>query len=215
MTIPLFEKNLSGTTITDEPIYCDEAYVINGTTYYRGFMSYVGTQVLWGTSSANYGVWTAPAKGGTRKNVIFAGEPTAADVLVDVVNGTVISTTSTTYYMRYIAIAPLRHNATNITLDFTDQLLSGTSGSIRSFTMPYYGQFRGYSWNVYGTYPSAECFFNISNGTDNQSFSISGSGVCGAGDFSGVLKLTKNQTMTLSVDDGLDIGGFTIYIWQL
>ena len=212
--------SVSGEDRTDERVACTEAIVINSTTYYRGYLSYIGNRNIAGNTSATYGVWTAASKDGDRLNVLISGPPSGATEPTDVntisydpQNGMAYTTTSRTVYFRYRGHGPLVHANSDLVINMADAVAA--DGSAVTFYTGIEGELRHYARayafaNINSTAPTTNVTVAITNGTESYNLTIPTTGAASVAEFTDILKVMPSETLTLSAADGYDLHGWTI-----
>lgn len=93
-------------TMTDEKVVCDEPI---GGGLYMGHILGLAPSAIYGASNTLNGAWTGTSKSGTRQTIIAAGDPSANQLLLDIMTGRVISPSSQTVYFNYQLYARLFH----------------------------------------------------------------------------------------------------------
>lgn len=208
----LKEQNLAGVDVIDEIVRCNEAVVCpDGVTRYRGYLCCTADSNVQGNDSVSYGVWTAAAKGGTRLVVALAGYPAdGTQVVIDRWNGWVWATAATTYYVRYLAHAPITHHPNNLDLNVPYLLPAGAAVTIAQSKESYFRKFGYAAIDVQGGAPSADATLTISNGTESATATIAAGTGQTLAEFAAPLKVTAAETLTVSVTDGKNAFGVRI-----
>lgn len=95
-------------TQTDEPVVISSA-VHDKAGFYYGHIKGLTSNQLIGTSSTSFGVYSAVLKGGTRYEVIEAGDPSATQILFERLTGRLIASNPITVYVTYPFYARVFH----------------------------------------------------------------------------------------------------------
>lgn len=214
--VALKEFSAEGVAITDELVRCNEAVVVGGVTYYRGYLANTANGNIYGNDSPTYGVWTAAAKGGTRKLVAIAGYPgDAATVAIDLKNGWLYSTQAGTFYVRYLAHEPIKHNISNVSIEVPYLLKATVAKTLAAIKLPYFAKFGFVSVAVSGGAPSADATVTISNGTESATFTLAATQPQAAVELATPFKVNVGETLTVSTADGKGAYGFVIRLMDV
>jgi hypothetical protein len=209
MTLAIKELSAAGVAITDEIVVCDEAHVISGTTYYRGYLANVPNHSIGETGA--YGLWTGAGKTGTRQTVSLAGYPTSGTTArVDTRNGWVWTTASRTVYANYLAHEPIRHNPCAVEVYVPWRLTSAAAMTIAVIKPAAFSKYGYARVSVEGGAPSADATLTVSNGTTSKNITVPQAGGASVVEFDAPLKCTTAQSLTLATADGK--GAFSIRI---
>lgn len=215
MALPLKEYDAVGVAITDEKVFCNEAVVIGGVTYYRGYLNYIPNGNIQGDDSATYGIWTLAGKGGTRFFVLTSGLPaSAAQVAVDLANGWVWSLSAQLTYVRYLAHEPIRHNIAPLEIYAPWLLETGVAATLGATVAPAFMKFCYALVDTSGGLPSAAATLVLSNGGDTLNLSLSNTTATYVIEFSEPFKVLAGQTLSLTTTDGKGAWGVRVTLWD-
>lgn len=188
-----------GVEVVDELVACTEQVSIGGQTYYRGFLSYIaGAQIA---EAGAYGVWAAPAKGGTRYTVLLAGLPgSATEVAIDPIWGHVLATSSIGVYASYLAYGPTPEKGQPVVIATPWQWPTGDPQTVRA-SVGSFTRVAKVAVSINGQLPSTNTTLTLTNSSnESQTFILRMNSLAYPEQLSGVLKLEPNTLVTLSGD---------------
>lgn len=194
----------AGEAITDEIVRCDEAVVIGGAIYYRGYLANtVNANVA---TSASYGINSAAAGAGTDLTILLAGMPTDTTAVAVDLAGYIYATTVRTVYATYLSHNPAQHTPP-LAVSIPWQLPAATAVTVGTYTFAQCAIFR-FARLIVGNTPSAAAALTLSNGAQSVALDIA----AGLVTFTAPLKVTTGQTLTISTTDGKDAGDIQLYL---
>lgn len=215
MTIPLKGFDATGVLVTDELVRCDESVVINGDTFYMGFLNYIPNSNIVGSGST-YAVWTAAGMTGLQRAVLLDGFPgDASSVSIDKQNGIIYSTVVDDFYVTYLAHEPIKHNVANISIAVPWQLTASAALTLAEKTFPFFVKFAYISISNEGGLPTAAATLTISNGTESENFSLSNTLATQLIELADVMKVTTAETLIISTTDGKGAYGINLDLIDL
>ena len=212
----------AGEDIVDEPVRCSELQTINGTPYYLGYLWQIPNRIIEGNTDADYGVWSAVSKGGTRYDVLLCGPPVAdgneqypdaaGEVSIDIESGIIYATSLKTVYVCYKAHGPIRRAPIDLTINMDYVLLEGEAIEVHraaDVVARLYTRWR-FFYNGNSQAPSSDTLIRVKNadaGGDEREIDIVATGSAGAALWLTPLKVMPDQELIAEVDDGFDMTG--------
>ena len=194
----------AGEAITDEIVHIDEAVTIGGTTYYRGNLANLINANI--ATSSSYGINSAAAGAGTDYTILLAGMPTNTSTVAIDLDGFIYATTAIDVYATYLGHGPAHHTPT-LAVSIPWQLTDGEAITVGEYTFGQCQVFQFARMKV-GNTPTAAATLTLSNGSDSVNLDITD----GLTTFSTPLKVTTEQTLTISTTDGNDAGDIQLHL---
>jgi len=200
----LLKFDAAGEVITDEIVHIDEEVTIGGSTYYRGNLANTCNANI--ATSASYGINSAAAGAGTDYTILLAGMPSDTSTVAVDLAGYIYATTAIDVYATYLGHAPAQHSPT-LSVSIPWQLTDGEAITVGTYTFGQCMIFQFARMKV-GNAATAAATLTLSNGSESAALDIDD----GLTTFTSPLKVTTEQTLTISTTDGNDAGDIQLHL---
>lgn len=189
----------SGQDVVNEPVYCTETVWIDSTAYYRGALAYIPGPSI--AQLGQYGLWTQENKSGNRQTVHFTGLPEPGQVVVDRLNGWVLSDVERTLYADYRAHGPTPIRGNDLVFPFPFLLPNDEQVTIGQARVGQHTRF-GYVQVRMGGNPMQDANLYISNGVDQHSMLLPSGTSSYVVELPWPFKVTPQQQIDVWTDNG-------------